>query len=351
MPVAAVRCALFAAAGFALAGAAAQPLCAQDNGTYSGKTDQGPAISIVVTDGMVTKWDVHYSCHDFGFTGHATVSTDFCPIRNGSFRCGRAGCGPFTGILIAGTFSGDTVSGLITIDSSPFFSPGCCSLHDLFWSATRGGDAAAATPNGLTADAVSDDTVGVVWNDNSNNEMDFRVEMKEAGGDFAEVDVLPADTSVAFVSGLDPATTYTFRVRARSAAGFSPYSNQATATTFGTPGPCLADGDTLCLNGERFQVEATWETATASGKAQVVKLTDETGYLWFFSPSNVEAIVKVLAACPLNQRFWVFAGGLTDVRTVIAVIDSQTGAVRQYINPQGTPFQPIQDTDAFANCP
>ncbi|HSS77993.1 MAG TPA: hypothetical protein VLV54_14780 [Thermoanaerobaculia bacterium] len=34
-----------------------------------------------------------------------------------------------------------------------------------------------------------------------------------------------------------------------------------------------------------------------------MKLTDETGYLWFFSNTNVEAVVKVLNACSFNQRF------------------------------------------------
>ena len=31
--------------------------------------------------------------------------------------------------------------------------------------------------------------------------------------------------------------------------------------------------------------------------------------------------------------------------------DTQDGTVRAYVNPQGTAFQPIQDTSAFATCP
>jgi hypothetical protein len=65
----------------------------------------------------------------------------------------------------------------------------------------------------------------------------------------------------------------------------------------------------------------------------------------------VEAVTKVLNGCPLNNRYWVFAGGLTNVRTVISVTDTQTGATKSYINPQGVAFQPIQDTSAFATCP
>ncbi len=117
------------------------------------------------------------------------------------------------------------------------------------------------------------------------------------------------------------------------------------------PGPC-SPTDSLCLNNDRFKVRSHFLTSAAqTGSAGVFKLTDDTGYLYFFNPSNVEAVVKVLNACSLNNRYWVFAGGLTDVRTVITVTDTQRNAVRTYINPQGTAFQPIQDTAAFATCP
>ncbi len=206
-----------------------------------------------------------------------------------------------------------------------------------------------APPTNLQASALSTSDVLLSWQDNSNNETEFRLETRVPGGSFIDVGGVP--TAGAVVTGLLPATAYDFRVRARNAAGDSAYSNTASATTFGAPAPCVADADTLCLNNDRFKVEATFDTGSASGVAQVVELTPETGYLWFFSATNVEAVVKVINACGLNNRYWVFAGGLTDVRTVITVTDTQTGVVKTYQNPQGTPFQPIQDTSAFATCP
>ncbi len=116
------------------------------------------------------------------------------------------------------------------------------------------------------------------------------------------------------------------------------------------PPSCAGDGDTLCLNNRRFKVEATFDTGSQSGRAQVVKLTDETGYLWFFSSSNVEAVIKVLNGCPLNQNYWVFAAGLTNVRVDITVTDTQTGVSKTYTNPQNTKFEAVQDTSAFATC-
>lgn len=44
-------------------------------------------------------------------------------------------------------------------------------------------------------------------------------------------------------------------------------------------------------------------------------------------------------------------GALTNVRAVITVRDTLTGATKTYTNPQGTPFQPIQDTSALPTCP
>jgi len=114
---------------------------------------------------------------------------------------------------------------------------------------------------------------------------------------------------------------------------------------------CTESATAMCLNSSRFRVEATYQTGSGqSGQAQVVKLTSETGYLWFFSSTNVEVVIKVLNACSING-YWVFAAGLTDVRVTLTVTDTKTGAVKQYINPQGTPFQPIQDTSAFSTCP
>ncbi|MEA2599637.1 MAG: hypothetical protein QOF89_629 [Acidobacteriota bacterium] len=130
---------------------------------------------------------------------------------------------------------------------------------------------------------------------------------------------------------------------------------QLTATLIAqqaASGACVPGLTTLCLEGGRFKVEGTFQTPDGQlGSAKTVKLTEETGYLWFFSDTNVEAVVKILNACTFNQRFWVFAGGLTNVQTTLTVTDTATGLAKTYQNPQSTAFQPIQDTSAFATCP
>ncbi|HVE66185.1 MAG TPA: hypothetical protein VNC59_06360, partial [Thermoanaerobaculia bacterium] len=130
---------------------------------------------------------------------------------------------------------------------------------------------------------------------------------------------------------------------------FAPQPSSSKATSPGLA--CAADATTLCLNGGRFQVQARWSTSAGqTGAGQAVGLTGDTGYFWFFSSGNVEIVVKAVTGCAFNSRYWVFAGGLTDVHVDLTVTDTLTGAVRTYENPQGTAFQPIQDTSAFL-CP
>jgi hypothetical protein len=120
---------------------------------------------------------------------------------------------------------------------------------------------------------------------------------------------------------------------------------------FKVAGTCTPLPNVLCLNQDRFQIEANWRTAADSGRAQVVKLTNDTGYLWFFNPDNVEVVVKILNACSSFGKFWVFAGGLTNVEVDIFVTDTKSGVIKVYHNQIGEPFAPLQDTSGFSTCP
>jgi hypothetical protein len=119
------------------------------------------------------------------------------------------------------------------------------------------------------------------------------------------------------------------------------------------PPTCESNSTTLCIGNGRFAVKAIYNAGSngGTGNAQAVALTSDTGYLWFFEASNVEAVVKVIDGCALNNRWWVFAGGLTNVNVVMTVTDTTTNTTKTYTNPANTEFQPIQDTSAFATCP
>ena len=148
------------------------------------------------------------------------------------------------------------------------------------------------------------------------------------------------------------AATYTVSLTASNAGGSNTTSKQVAISGGGST-PCVPDDKTLCLNNGRFQVRTHWaRTDGTSGDGHGVSLTGDSGYFWFFDSSNIEAVTKVLNGCSLNNAYWVFAAGLTNVQVDLDVLDTQTGIPYSKENPQGTPFAPIQDTGAFpASCP
>jgi hypothetical protein len=111
-------------------------------------------------------------------------------------------------------------------------------------------------------------------------------------------------------------------------------------------------GEALLLRNGRFAVTVEWETPDgASGNGTPLPLTNDTGAFWFFNPANLELLVKVIDACAAFDRYWVFAGGLTNVGVDLRVTDTTTGVEARYSIPIQTPFAPVQDTGAFATCP
>ena len=115
--------------------------------------------------------------------------------------------------------------------------------------------------------------------------------------------------------------------------------------------PCVADAVSLCLNEDRFRVAVEWETEDRSGDGKAVEITDDTGYFWFFSEHNVEVVIKVLNGCGIGDgAYWVFIGGLTDVRVELEVEDVESGVSKTYGNEAGNLFVPVIDTRAFPTC-
>jgi hypothetical protein len=116
---------------------------------------------------------------------------------------------------------------------------------------------------------------------------------------------------------------------------------------------CFSSTTVLCLANGRFAVEVDWETELGgggSGQGVAVTETDNTGMFWFFEPSNLEIMVKVLDGCVVNDHFWVFFAGLTNVGFDLRVTDTVSGEVRIYSNADETPANPVLDTAAFDTC-
>ncbi|MEL7058797.1 MAG: VWA domain-containing protein [Acidobacteriota bacterium] len=136
-----------------------------------------------------------------------------------------------------------------------------------------------------------------------------------------------------------------------SASASGSYSQAGTACA--NAGVCTPGPTTLCLNNGRFRVEATWNDfqggQDVAGAAACG--TVDSGLLWFFNPDNWEILIKVLDACGVNDRYWVFMAATTNVGYNVTVTDTQTGVVQRYVNPLGVDAPAVTDTDAFATCP
>jgi len=92
--------------------------------------------------------------------------------------------------------------------------------------------------------------------------------------------------------------------------------------------------NTLCLQGGRFRVTATWENQFngTSGVAGALPYTDVSGFLHYGDPGNVELLVKIL---DFGTEYKVFYSQMTNLRFRLTVTDSATGRSETYLNTPG----------------
>lgn len=104
---------------------------------------------------------------------------------------------------------------------------------------------------------------------------------------------------------------------------------------------CVPGTNSLCLQGDRFQVQVKRNGVAQNG----VEVTSETGSFWFFGADTPEVFVKVLDGRSVNNKFWVFYGSLTDQTFQVVVTDSTSGVAKTYNS--GAAFCGFSDTAAF----
>lgn len=89
-----------------------------------------------------------------------------------------------------------------------------------------------AAPTGLSAKALSDSEILLTWTDNADNETGFFLERMQEETDYLfGMHLMEKDMETLISSGLKAETIYTYMVRAFNEAGYSSYSNEASATT------------------------------------------------------------------------------------------------------------------------
>jgi hypothetical protein len=87
----------------------------------------------------------------------------------------------------------------------------------------------------LAASAVSSSQINLTWTDLSSNEGGFIIERTSAGSSWAEIARVGANVTAYADVGLQPNTSYTYRVSAFNAGGSSAPSGTASAQTAQVP--------------------------------------------------------------------------------------------------------------------
>jgi fibronectin type III domain protein len=113
------------------------------------------------------------------------------------------------------------------------------SVYSASVSATTSasGDTIPNAPSGLSATAVSSSQVDLSWTDNSSNETGFEVKRATDSGFTQNVVWIGGIQGSTYTNtGLNPSTTYYYKVRAEGTAGKSAYSSAVSVTTSGAAG-------------------------------------------------------------------------------------------------------------------
>ena len=115
---------------------------------------------------------------------------------------------------------------------------------------------------------------------------------------------------------------------------------------------CLSSADALCLLVGRFRIRLAAKDPRTGKTGIGVALPQNDLYGYFSIPDltgnagNVEVAVKMLDGRPVNGKFWIFYGGLTDFEYTITVTDTELNKTKTYTKP-GLTFSGNADTGAF----
>lgn len=151
-----------------------------------------------------------------------------------------------------------------------------------------------AAPTGLAATAESSTRVGLTWTDASGGTAGFRVERSAGGaGSWATIGTVAAGTTTYTDAGLQPSSTYDYRVRATASSGVSTASNVASATTPAAPAAPAAPTSPAAAATGVNTVAVTWTDAS----------TDEDGFTVERSPAGAGTWTDVGSVGPNVTSF------------------------------------------------
>jgi titin len=131
----------------------------------------------------------------------------------------------------------------------------------------------------LTATAVSSSRIDLSWEDNSNDETNFRIYRSTNGINFVFTYNLGANVSSFSDTGRIAGTTYYYQVQAVNSNGTSGFSNTANATTFPPPAP-PSNLTATAISSSRIDLAWTDNSSDEDG-FKIYRSTDNVNFVFY----------------------------------------------------------------------
>ena len=166
------------------------------------------------------------------------------------------------------------------------------------------GPTAPVAPTTLTA-AASSGRIDLAWSDNAGNEDGFQVERSTGSSSFALHGTAGPNATTYADAAVQPSTTYSYRVLAFNGAGYSAWSNVASATTPAPPPTTPAAPSGLTATAlSRSQIRLAWKDN--SNNESGFRIQRSKNGVNFTTITTVEAGVMSYTNTMLqaNKRYW-----------------------------------------------
>lgn len=183
-------------------------------------------------------------------------------------------------------------------------------------------------PIGLVATVLSKNSISLTWTDNSDNEASFIIQRSLNGTTWTEVGTVNENITSYIDNGLNPSTSYQYRIIARNAFGNSLPSTKKTATTL--PEVPVAPSDLIVEVMSQSVMQLSWTDNANNEDGYVVQIS-LNGSTW----ANIATI-----STP-NVNSYISTGLTSGTKYFHRVYAYNTGGNSEYIIESATTLPSI----------
>jgi len=214
--------------------------------------------------------------------------------------------------------------------------------------------ATPAPPDSLLTSAVSGSSINLVWNDNSVNEAQFKIERSPDGSiEWTQIGATNANDTVYSDTELTCGTKY-YRVRAFNEGGYSEYSNIANATTDSCGSSLPSEWENKDI-GNPMTGDATYDNVvfTIYGDGEdIYGRSDNFHYV--YQTLNGDGEIEARVTSLENTNGWAKAGVMirerftSNSKNFAMVMTAENGTNAQWRKGSGSSTSNVYDVDNFS---